>query len=90
MRCDADCIEWAMERGNSTLSIPDCGLGLYLLREFLRMNRGAFQIVAGNGYFGNMDETSDIKHTLRNSIDGTVVNIRIDVSDNKLYKLIGE
>ncbi|MBU0559951.1 MAG: hypothetical protein KJ799_03800 [Bacteroidetes bacterium] len=87
---DSDCIEWAAQKGNSTLQNPDAGLGLFLLREFLKVNQGAFQIIAGKGYFGNMEEEIDIKHTLRNSIDGTLVNIRVNISENIIYKLKGE
>lgn len=87
---DSDCIEWAMQKGNSTSRTPDAGLGLYLLREFLKVNQGAFQIIAGDGYFGNMEDEIETKHTIKNSIEGTLVNIRINVSDNILYKLKGE
>ena len=87
---DSECIEWAMQRGNSTLRDPEAGLGLYLLRQFVRITRGAFQIIAGNGFFGDMDEETDKKLTISNSIDGTLVNIRINIFDNVSYKLKGE
>jgi hypothetical protein len=84
---DADCIRWAIQMGNTTK--PPGGLGLHLLREFLKVNRGSIQIVSGNGYFGQFGSDTASYQTLRNPIAGTLVNIRV-VFDNKLYQLEGE
>ena len=79
---DSDFIEWAMKEGNSTLNKEAAGLGLHIFRQFIKLNSGAFQIVSGNGYFGNMESTQDEKFTIKNFLPGTVVNIRINFDDN--------
>ncbi|MDG7001365.1 MAG: hypothetical protein JRN15_19890 [Nitrososphaerota archaeon] len=89
---DSECINWAIQKGNSTEPISETsGLGLHVLREFLMMNGGLLQIVSGNGYFhqsGGDPETFRTE-TMRNSIDGTLVNIRV-IYDDRLYMMAGE
>lgn len=87
---DCDCIAWAVRKGNSTLPPTQSGgLGLHLLREFLRINGGLFQIVSGNGYFGQVGQEDPFNTALKNLIAGTIVNIRVIYDDN-LYRLRGE
>lgn len=87
---DCECINWAVQQGNSTCPLEEsAGLGLHLLREFLRLNGGVFQIISGNGYFGQNSQEEPTILTLKNSIGGTLVNIRV-VYDDNLYKLKGE
>lgn len=78
----SDCIEWATEKGNSTIVDKPAGLGLHLFKKFIKLNGGAFQIISGTGYFGNMEETKSKKVSLKNSIQGSLVNIRINFDDN--------
>ena len=88
--CDADCVAWAVEKGHSTRPFSEsAGLGLYLLREFLSINGGAFQLVSGDGYFGQVGPTDSTIITLRNPIQGTLVNIRVVFNDH-LYRIKGE
>jgi len=87
---DCACIEWAAQKGNSTLPTgTSAGLGLHLLREFLKLNRGSIQIVSGDGYFGQDGYGQSTYLSLRNPIAGTLVNIRV-VFDDDLYQLEGE
>ena len=89
---DSECISWAVQKGNSTEPISETsGLGLHVLREFLLMNGGLLQIVSGNGYFHQSGGDPETYHTetMRNSIDGTLVNIRV-IYDDKLYMMAGE
>jgi len=79
---DSDFIEWAMLEGNSTLNKQAAGLGLHIFRQFIKLNSGAFQIVSGNGYFGNMESSQDEKFSISNFLPGTIVNIRINLDDN--------
>ena len=76
---DYECIDWAFGRGHSTgdLAIAN-GLGLYFLKNFIRVNNGNLQIISGNGYIciGNSD-VSD-KREIKNFLKGTLVNIRIN------------
>lgn len=83
---DSDYIEWAMERGNTTLKIPNAGLGLFILRKFLKINQGSFQIISGNGYFGHISNENEEKRNLQNFLDGTLVNLRI-IFDQNIYLL---
>lgn len=88
--CDADCIAWAVEKGHSTRPFTEsAGLGLHLLRQFLSINGGVFQLISGDGYFGQVGPDQPTITTLRNPIQGTLVNIRV-VFDNKLYTIKGE
>jgi hypothetical protein len=87
---DCDCISWAVQKGNSTMPLKEsAGLGLHLLREFLRMNGGIIQIVSGNGYFGQNAQEQASVISLKNSIPGTLVNIRVNYDDN-MYSMKGE
>lgn len=79
------CIEWALQEGTSTTDKPSAGLGLHFLREFLKINQGNFQFISGNGYFGNFNSLIAEKLQLKNSIEGTLINLRI-MFDNILEK----
>ena len=90
IRDDHKCIAWAVEMGNSTRPAGEsAGLGLHFLREFLRLNKGVFQVISGNGYFGECEGNPAETTTLKNSVRGTLVNIRI-ILDDCLYKLKDE
>lgn len=91
-RPDSECIAWSLEKGHSTEPVgQSSGLGLHLLRQFLMLNGGLLQIVSGNGYLHHSGGDSNPIHTetMRNSIEGTLVNIRV-IYDDKLYKMAGE
>lgn len=84
--CDA--IRWALRDGNTTKNIPG-GLGFTLLLNFLRMNRGAMQIVSGSGMveFRNGEL---IDYSLAKPLRGTIVNMEFNFNDNKNYRLVSE
>lgn len=84
---DADCIKWALKKGNTTS--PPGGSGLHLLRLFLKLNGGSIQIVSGDGFYAQYGGEKPEFHTLRNGIAGTLVNIRVLYDDN-MYKMAGE
>ncbi|MFA5834638.1 MAG: hypothetical protein WDA22_14255 [Bacteroidota bacterium] len=85
---DSECITWAVQEGNSTRPFEEsAGMGLHLLRRFLTVNHGTFQIASGVGYYADDSVTPAVK--LRNYIDGTLVNIRV-IYDNYTYQLKGE
>lgn len=46
-------------------------------------------MISGDGYFGQVGPDQPTITTLRNPIQGTLVNIRV-VFDNKLYTIKGE
>lgn len=84
---DADCIKWSMEEGTTTKPANTTGgLGLYLLRQFIKINSGAFQIVSNSGYYGHTENSNQELSTLKNFISGTLVNLRVNYNF-KSYKL---
>lgn len=86
-----EAIDWAMEGRNTTKtgSIPG-GLGLKLLREFIRLNRGRIQVVSFTGYWEQCTDGSVVKKTLPSPFPGTVVNIEINTADTHSYALASE
>ncbi|MBI4025963.1 MAG: hypothetical protein HY360_13335 [Verrucomicrobia bacterium] len=83
-------IVWATERTHTTRkgNVPG-GLGLKLLREFIRLNEGKIQIVSDVGYWqqnGSDSRTAILPH----AFPGTVVNIEINTADNRSYRLASE
>jgi hypothetical protein len=81
-----DAISWAVAYGNTTKtgSIPG-GLGLALIREFLRKNEGKIQIASSNGYWKEKGEV--VSAGFPYSFIGTIVNLEFNISDKKSYKL---
>lgn len=83
-------IVWAVEPGNTTKSglIPG-GLGLHLIRDFLRLNGGSMQIISSNGYW---EEKKGITFatTFKNRFLGTIVNFEFNLKDRKSYVLSSE
>jgi hypothetical protein len=81
----AACLRWAFKRGNSTCPQGVArGLGLDLLKEFVRVNQGKLEIYSNDGYVivdkdGERYENRDI------SFEGTVVHITLSC-DEKLYR----
>lgn len=83
-------IEWALTGTNTTRtgSIPG-GLGLKLLREFIKLNKGRIQIISDAGYL----ETSEDKvrtQVLDAPFPGTLVNVEINTADKASYRLASE
>jgi hypothetical protein len=85
-----EAIEWAVQRGNTTKkgTIPG-GLGLSLIRDFLKLNGGAIQIISSNGYW---EEKKGITfaNTFKDRFLGTVVNFEFNLTDTNSYVLSSE
>ena len=85
----AACLKWAFERGNSTcMGGVARGLGLDLLKEFVRINQGTLEVYSNEGYAiidkdGERYENHDI------SFEGTVVHITLRC-DEKIYQFRDE
>jgi len=76
---DVDYIEWAMRKGTSTNKLTKAsGLGLHFLSNFIKQNKGYLQIISGNGYFCIDEFDNHTKETIKNFIQGTIVNIRVN------------
>lgn len=87
---DEKAISWAMEGSNTTRTgaIPG-GLGLKLLREFIKLNQGRIQIASDTGYW-QFSKGAVTTNTFSNSFPGTTVNIEIRTDDTNTYKLSSE
>lgn len=83
----SETISWAVEEGHTTKtgSHPG-GLGLSLIREFLKLNEGKIQIVSSNGYWEEKKGTI-IVNDFKNSFVGTIVNLEFNIDDKKSYAL---
>jgi len=85
-----EAIKWAMEGKNTTKvgRIPG-GLGLKLLREFIKMNKGKIQIVSDKGYW-ELSEGEASSKSFDEPFRGTTVNIEINTADTRSYCLSSE
>ena len=79
--CEA--IRWALKEGNTTKKITG-GLGLAQIENFIRENKGELQIVSDKGMCELKNGVwSD--STLDNRFPGTIVNMKFNFEDSKLY-----
>lgn len=83
-------IAWAVEEGNTTKQgdIPG-GLGLSLIREFLKLNGGKIQIISDDGYWEENGSELNAKDLSCNFI-GTIVNLEFNLRDEKSYSFLSE
>jgi hypothetical protein len=85
----AACLRWAFTRGKSTSTEGVArGLGLDLLKEFIRINHGKMEVYSNEGYAiidndGERYENRDV------SFEGTVVHITLRCDEN-LYRFSDE
>jgi hypothetical protein len=87
---DQKYIEWALMEGTSTQpGETAAGMGLFLLRDFLKLNGGSLEIASLRGYYGQGAELTTESTSLKNQIRGTLVNLRV-IFDSKIYKYSSE
>lgn len=80
-------IKWALIEGNTTKTGREPGgLGLKLIKDFIRMNRGKLQIVSRFGYY-EFSAKGDSVVKMENDFPGTSVNIEINTKDTSRYCL---
>jgi hypothetical protein len=84
----AGCLRWAFQRGNTTKEDEPGGLGLDLLKEFIRINQGKLEVYSNEGYAiinndGERYENRDI------GFEGTMMHITLRC-DEKLYRFADE
>ena len=81
-----------MGRGNSTLSAKSDkpqGLGLFLLREFLRANKGVLRIYANRGLVRASHRGED-RIPLSSPVRGTLIDLRIRAAEGVVYQFLDE
>ncbi len=81
-------IIWAIS-GKTTRRGRSGGLGLQLIREFIKLNQGRLIIVSSAGYW-ELSKGKVSTRTLFRPFPGTVVTIDIDTSDKTSYCLSSE
>jgi len=81
-------IKWAIS-GKTTRRNRSGGLGLQLIREFIKLNKGRLIIVSGAGYW-ELSKGKVSTNALSRPFPGTVVTIAIDTADKSTYCLSSE
>lgn len=76
---------WAIEEGNTTKDVPG-GLGLYMIKDFIRRNGGGLQIISADAMFEYRDGEA-FTTILDNYFPGTIVNMKFNVNDKNIYYL---
>lgn len=86
----SEAIEWALVYGNTTKTgnIPG-GLGLDIIFEFIKLNKGKIQIVSSDGYWEYRDGET-VNKLFDNPFSGTIVNIEFNLDDSDSYCLVEE
>ena len=83
-------IEWALEEGHSTkIGNQPGGLGLNLIKEFIKLNKGKLQIVSRFGYY-EFSINNEFSKEMEYDFTGTCINIEINTSDKNMYCLKSE
>jgi len=85
-------ISWAVSGENTTRQMKDGkpgGLGLKLIKEFIKLNHGKIQIASDAGYW-DYDTSGESTRKFSMPFPGTTVNIEINTSDNNSYCLSSE
>ncbi len=84
------CIDWAVQYGNTTKQgVISGGLGLDVIMEFLKLNKGKIQIISADGYWENRRGIIS-KSIFSKPFPGTIVNIEFNLNDDKIYYLDDE
>lgn len=81
-------ILWAVKDNHTTKTVTG-GIGLALLRDFIRLNKGKLQIVSGNGFY-QFDVSGEQTHQLPATFPGTVINMQFCTDDPASYLLASE
>ncbi len=82
-------IEWAIKDKNTTKQGVSGGIGLSLLHEFIRINKGKVQIVSNEGFW-QLDNGIITTQVFENEFPGTMVNISVKTNDQNSYILSSE
>ena len=85
----ADALAWSLEEGTTTRTAPTGppgGLGLFLLREFVKLNGGSLRIIANDGYL--CQESGILRlETLSEELPGTLFQFSFLIRDDVVYTL---
>jgi hypothetical protein len=83
----SETITWALEYGNTTKTgTVSGGLGLDIIMEFIKLNKGKVQIVSSDGYW-EFSKGKKITRLFKHSFPGTIFNIEFNLDDQDFYYL---
>ncbi len=86
-RTGSECIEWAMEDKNTTKTgTISGGLGLAIIFEFIKLNKGKIQIISSDEYW-ELRSGEIFKQNLNFNFNGTIANLEFNLSDKNKYIL---
>ncbi len=79
-------IEWVV-KGNNTTKVGNTpgGLGLKLIREFLKHNKGELQIISAEGFWQQDKKNVIFTKNLQNRFPGTIVNLEFNIDNNYYF-----
>ncbi len=85
-----DAIIWAMKKGNTTKTGDTSGgLGLAVIFEFIKLNRGKIQVISSDGFYEFKNDII-ITKKLGSIFDGTIINIKFNLNDANHYIMSSE
>ncbi|MDD4205107.1 MAG: ATP-binding protein [Candidatus Delongbacteria bacterium] len=79
-------IKWAIKDRNTTKNDITGGIGLAILHEFIKLNKGRLQIISGNGFY-EFDEEGERIHKFPYDFPGSYINVSIRTDDDSSYAL---
>lgn len=87
---DRKWLQWAFQRGNSTISNKNVprGMGLDLLKNFISTNHGRLELYSNNAHVV-VDTTGEHYEDCKYGFSGTVVHITL-ICDERYYRLRSE
>lgn len=85
----AEAIDWAVQdRKTTKIGIPG-GIGLAIMSEFIKINKGKFQIISDDGFY-QFDENGVTIEQFEGRFPGTIVNLQFKTDDPYNYSLKSE
>ena len=81
----SEAIQWAMVSGNTTKREVG-GLGLGIISEFIKLNKGKIHIVSSDGYY-EFSNGQVVTKWLMAPFGGTLINLSFNLNDKQHYRL---
>lgn len=79
-------LKWALIKGNTTLDTDGPrGIGLFLIREFVSLNKGYFCIVSDDEVYEIESNGNEYYKRMNYSFPGTIVTIAFNLDDESTY-----
>ena len=85
-----EAIRWSIKDGNTTKTETPGGIGLAILKDFIKLNKGKFQIISDCGAYELTREQKENYTEFSRPFPGTVVNMVFRTDDSCLYRFKSE